>query len=480
MAELLSTQAILNAVFDRTTNKLNINGGAAIGGTVTGGTQGSVLFVGAASVLAQDNANFFWDDTNNFLGLGTPTPSANLDIMQAAVAGGTPQAFELVGGAHTTSIASTELTDVNWNLARTVQFATGAIPTERSMRIQGATFSFVGASTVTTAITLEVDPPVAGTNATFTNTYAARFNGSVNITTATTMLVLNNTTGSLSTILNPNSGSAVRIQGFRSAANTGGVTADVSCNTTTARTVGSTFSCLNNGSLSFEVMYYGGLLTTQRAAVTGVAQALSTVPANHTNQTLSTEISNVNFPAYTRQWATGAITTQREIFFGQPTYGFVGGSTITDAANVVIAGPPIAGTNATLTRTFSLWVQAGITRLDGALLNQVNVLPKTQAVSPYTVPTNEVNSYYTNEGATSAVTFNLPTAVAGLTFTFTVEDADGITVVASAGDTIRLSGSVSAAAGNTASTTIGSSVTLVAINATEWIGVSIVGTWVTT
>ena len=43
--------------------------GMYIGGVVGSGTTGSVLFVGAASALAQDNANFFWDDTNNRLGI---------------------------------------------------------------------------------------------------------------------------------------------------------------------------------------------------------------------------------------------------------------------------------------------------------------------------------------------------------------------------------------------------------------------------
>ena len=45
----------------------------AIGGNVTGGTTGSVLFVGSGGVLAQDNSNFFWDDTNNQLLLGNGT-----------------------------------------------------------------------------------------------------------------------------------------------------------------------------------------------------------------------------------------------------------------------------------------------------------------------------------------------------------------------------------------------------------------------
>lgn len=45
-------------------------GGVAIGSTISGATEGSVLFAGASGALAQDNANLFWDDTNNRLGIG--------------------------------------------------------------------------------------------------------------------------------------------------------------------------------------------------------------------------------------------------------------------------------------------------------------------------------------------------------------------------------------------------------------------------
>lgn len=50
-------------------------GGMAIGGAITSATAGSVLFAGTSGVLQQDNANFFWDDTNNRLGIGTETPT---------------------------------------------------------------------------------------------------------------------------------------------------------------------------------------------------------------------------------------------------------------------------------------------------------------------------------------------------------------------------------------------------------------------
>lgn len=60
-------------------------GGMSIGGTVTSGTAGSVLFVGTGPVLAQDNSNFFWDDTNNRLGLGTSSPSYLLHLRGSGV-----------------------------------------------------------------------------------------------------------------------------------------------------------------------------------------------------------------------------------------------------------------------------------------------------------------------------------------------------------------------------------------------------------
>src|SRR3990167_8844449 len=46
-------------------------------------TEGSVLFAGASGTYSQDNANFFWDDTNNRLGIGNATPATTLDVTGA-------------------------------------------------------------------------------------------------------------------------------------------------------------------------------------------------------------------------------------------------------------------------------------------------------------------------------------------------------------------------------------------------------------
>lgn len=65
-----------------------LTGATAIGATVTSGTTGSVLFVGAGPVLAQNNAKFFWDNTNFFLGIGTATPTAALHVGAGSHTGG--------------------------------------------------------------------------------------------------------------------------------------------------------------------------------------------------------------------------------------------------------------------------------------------------------------------------------------------------------------------------------------------------------
>ena len=80
-------------------------------------------------------------------------------------------------------------------------------------------------------------------------------------------------------------------------------------------------------------------------------------------------------------------------------------------------------------------------------------------------------------GKTNAVNFTLPSAVAGLTYTFIVgTDTVRVTVTAAAGDTID----GSAAAGNTWADAIRETITIVAIDSTSWVITSKLGTWTTT
>jgi hypothetical protein len=56
--------------------------------TVSGLTQGSVIFAGTGGALSEDNSNFFWDDANNRLGIGTSLPSATLHVAGTRCGGG--------------------------------------------------------------------------------------------------------------------------------------------------------------------------------------------------------------------------------------------------------------------------------------------------------------------------------------------------------------------------------------------------------
>jgi hypothetical protein len=96
--------------------------------------------------------------------------------------------------------------------------------------------------------------------------------------------------------------------------------------------------------------------------------AFRVAPGAHTNTTLSTEIIDIDFQLNrTVQFATGAVTTNRSAIFRAPTLAFVGASTVTNAATLAIDAAPVQGTNATITNAYALWVQAGMTRLGGAL-----------------------------------------------------------------------------------------------------------------
>jgi hypothetical protein len=55
------------------------NGGT---GTATAFTAGSVVFSGASGVFSQNNANFFWDNTNARLGIGNAAPATRVHLTQ--------------------------------------------------------------------------------------------------------------------------------------------------------------------------------------------------------------------------------------------------------------------------------------------------------------------------------------------------------------------------------------------------------------
>jgi hypothetical protein len=117
---------------------------------------------------------------------------------------------------------------------------------------------------------------------------------------------------------------------------------------------------------------------------------LTVTAAADTAMTASTEAPSLylNLSA-SRQFATGALTAQRAIKITAPTYRFVGASTLSDAATVAIAGPPIAGTNATITRALAFWVESGVARFDGSV--QFSATATTTANPTINKPAGQVS-----------------------------------------------------------------------------------------
>ena len=63
------------------TGSLNITGSTTLGGNLTTNlTAGSVPFISSSGLLTQDNSNFFWNNTNKRLGIGTNSPQVSLHV----------------------------------------------------------------------------------------------------------------------------------------------------------------------------------------------------------------------------------------------------------------------------------------------------------------------------------------------------------------------------------------------------------------
>jgi hypothetical protein len=75
--QVVCTTAAINLA-TQITGTLGVTSGGT--GTATQFTTGSVVFAGASGLYTQDNSNFFWDNTNHRLGIGTTSPATALDV----------------------------------------------------------------------------------------------------------------------------------------------------------------------------------------------------------------------------------------------------------------------------------------------------------------------------------------------------------------------------------------------------------------
>lgn len=149
------------------------NGGT---GTGTAFTAGSVVFAGASGVYSQDNANFFWDDSNNRLILGSTlalgTTSTDADVLQnttAATSGVTVQISPRTRWSGTAW-------DSDDSVSRTVSFFAEVLPGTAATVTGRWKLGFI--NPVTSAITYPLTVTQAGVVTALTNFECVQFNAS--------------------------------------------------------------------------------------------------------------------------------------------------------------------------------------------------------------------------------------------------------------------------------------------------------------
>lgn len=138
------------------------------------------LTTATVRVLTPQDANYTLAGTNlaqSFTAAQTFAVTGNPVTITQGATTGTPYVLSLTGGAHTSLTGNTEVTDLDFNLSRTITWTTtgGAFATQRSVRFRAPALAGSAATeTITSAINVDIDSPAAGSNMTLTDSIALR------------------------------------------------------------------------------------------------------------------------------------------------------------------------------------------------------------------------------------------------------------------------------------------------------------------
>ena len=224
----------------------------------------------------------------------------------------------------------------------------------------------------------------------------------------------------------------------------------------------------------------GALTFTNAVQSSGSVTSFTFTKPNNTGQTASTNIQGFLFTTGSRQWATGAVTTQEEVRITAPTYSFVGASTITNAYTLFV-NAPIAGTNATITNNFAAGFSGNVNVIGSLYSTGFRLVDGNQGLNKALISdangnaswqtlgggyTKSINNISTNTSAgsaanteyyyicTASLTLTLPTAV-GNTNEYNIKVTSGtLTINTTSSQTIDGSTSITMSVANTARTLI--------------------------
>lgn len=168
-AGILSDDADLSFSVDTlTSTKLNVSG-----------SSGNTLIVDTTTLVV--------DSTNNRVGIGTASPSTSLNITPDTA----NKALAITTPTYNPLTASTEFTDITFDLSASHVFSTGTLATQRAMRIIPSKYTMTGGiATLTKAVTLSIGGPADGDtgagSVNLTNTYGLEIEARTVVTAAVT------------------------------------------------------------------------------------------------------------------------------------------------------------------------------------------------------------------------------------------------------------------------------------------------------
>lgn len=394
-------------------------------GTATTFTQGSVIFAWASGIYSQDNAWLFFNDTSNFLGIGTAAPAAALDI-----AGNISASARTTSGIKIRQRAST-VTDTS---------SSGTVASNYLNVYSATTIAATNVTTYTTTIWNFYQAPIAWSNVTLTNNITSyiQWNGVVswNLTIGTSISPWSRIyiSGNTSQNARTTGGAIIRLASATHTDQTSSWTvataatvwfdagAFAATNVTTytnatwlyidAPTAGANVTITN----PYAIYASGAILATSNLTLWSTAQTsrlwisgaltssawwtagivIRTVEGTYTDT--STAASGTASSAAMHSFAAHVIAATNTAV------------TTTTAYNVYIAGAPAPGTNMTIGTSWSLFVNAGRSRFSGVTLAAGSA---TALTAPIILTTGTVNTvaeagafeyttptlYFTNGGA---------------------------------------------------------------------------------